>query len=375
MKIYMFYLLNFNSMVEFTGRMLEFTSMIIKHVDGAGILPAFVIVLSSIVLAKLLKYVVVGHFKRLAAKTKTEIDDILISMVSKPLYYLVIFVGFYLASRSVSAMIPYFEKLEVGFFVIGVIIGAWMVTKVVSLFVILWLEKEKGIERVPEVISKTVSIFVFTLAILMILDYFNIALSPLVATLGVGGIAIGLALQSTLSDFFAGMHIMSDKPLRVGDFIELEDGTTGYVDDIGWRSTKIRTRADYSVIIPNSKLAQSKIINYSMPVKQTNVIINCGVAYDSDLEKVEKVTLEVARKVQKNLKECDEKWEPRMRFYNFGESNIEFRVILRAKDFAYRYKIMDKFIKELKKQYDKEGIEISWPVRKIYFGERLLDEL
>ena len=348
--------------------MLEFTSMIIKYVDGAGILPALIILITSIIVARLLRYVVIGHFKRIAERTKTEIDDILISMVSRPLYYLVIFIGLYLASRSISSMIPYFERVEVAFFVAGTLIGAWMVTKIVSLFVILWLEKEKGIERVPEVINKTVSVFIFVLAILMILDYFNIALSPLIATLGVGGIAIGLALQSTLSDFFAGMHIMSDKPLRVGDFVELEDGTIGYVDDIGWRSTKIRALADYSVIIPNSKLAQSKIINYSMPVKQTNVVVNCGVAYDSDLEKVEKITLDVARKIQKKLKECDEKWEPKVRFYNFGDSNIEFRIILRAKDYAYRYTIMHEFIKELKKRYDKEGIEISWPVRKVYFG-------
>ncbi len=358
-------------MVEITGKIIDLSGMVFRYVDGAGVLPALIILLIFVIIAKILKHIVIGHFKRIAEKTKTEIDDILISMVSRPLYYMVIFIGLYLASRSIAPIIPYFEKIEMAFFVIGILIGAWMVTKIVSLFVILWLEKEKGIEHVPEVINKTVSVFIFTLAILMILDYFNIALSPLIATLGVGGIAVGLALQSTLSDFFAGMHIMSDKPLRVGDFVELEDGTVGYVDDIGWRSTKIRALGDYSVILPNSKLAQSKIINYALPVKQTNVIVNCGVAYESDLEKVEKVTLDVARKIQKKLEECDDKWEPKIRFNNFGDSNIEFIVILRAKDYGYRYKIVHEFIKELKKRYDKEGIEIAWPVRKIYFGNDL----
>ena len=358
-------------MVAYLNEFAHFTGILLKYMEGAGLLPPVILILVSITIAKILKHVVIGHFKKMAAKTKTEIDDILISMVSKPIYYLVIFIGFYLASRSIAPIIPYFEKMETVFFIVGVLIGSWMVTKIVSLFIILWLEKEKGIEKVPEVINKTISIFVFIMAILMILDYFDIALSPLVATLGVGGIAIGLALQSTLSDFFAGMHIMSDKPLRVGDFVELDDGTVGYVDDIGWRSTKIRALGDYTVIIPNSKLAESRIINYALPVKQTNVVVSCGVAYESDLEKVERVTLDVARKIQKKMKECDENWEPLIRFNNFGDSNIEFSVILRAKDYAYRYTIMHEFIKALKKRYDKEGIEIAWPVRKIYFGDEL----
>ncbi len=324
-----------------------------------------------IFLILVIRNIIIPYFRRVAKRTKSDLDDILLDIISRPLVALVVLIGLYTSSEILSSKLTFLINLDKFFFVVGVLVASWMVAEIFVFFATFWFEKEKKV-KLPGVISKVIYLFVFTIGFLTILDYFNIALSPLIATLGVGSLAVGLALQSTLSDFFAGLHIMSDKPIRVGDFVELEDGTIGYVDDVGWRSTRIRALGDYTIIIPNSKLSQSKIINYAMPVKPTNVIVNCGVAYDSDLERVERIVKEVARKTQEKLADmCETSWEPLVRYNNFGDSNIEFAIILRAKDYAYRYTIMHEFIKDLKKRFDEEGIEISWPVRKLYFGNSM----
>ena len=159
---------------------------------------------------------------------------------------------------------------------------------------------------------------------------------------------------------------MSDQPIRVGDFIELDKDTMGFVDDIGWRSTRIKTMTDNLIIIPNQKLADSTILNYSMPKQDMAFWVPCGVAYESDLQKVEEVTIEVAKEVQKTFPGAVKDYEPMFRFREFGDSNIDFIAILRVEEPMKRYVVRNEFIKRLKERFDQEGIEISWPIRKIY---------
>ena len=180
---------------------------------------------------------------------------------------------------------------------------------------------------------------------------------------------MGLALQDTLSNLFAGLHIITDQPVNVGDYIEIESGISGYVEDIGWRSTRVRTLPNTLVIVPNSKLAESVIINNSLPVLEMSAVVQCGVAYGSDLEKVERVTLDVAKEIQKTIPGAVETFEPVIRYHTFGDSNINFSVILRVMEPVAKYVVTHEFIKALVKRYDTEGIEISWPVRKIYYGQ------
>ena len=237
-------------------------------------------------------------------------------------------------------------------------------------FVVRWLKVQKKFEKTPQLISKIISVIVYLIAFLMILKHFNIEITPLIATLGVGGLAVGLALQNTLSNFFAGLHIISDRPVNVGDFIELTEGNiSGYVEDVGWRSTRIRTLPNTIVIVPNSKLAESIIINDSLPEQEMATLVQCGVAYGSDLKKVEEVTVDVARKIQKTVPGAVKTFDPFIRYHTFGDSNINFSVILRVEKFVDKYLITHEFIKALKERYDKEGIEISWPVRKVYQGK------
>jgi len=215
-------------------------------------------------------------------------------------------------------------------------------------------------------IDKIISIFIYAVAFIIILDQLNIDVTPLVASLGVATLAVGLALQDTLSNFFAGLYILADRPIRIGDYIELDTGDKGFVEEIGWRSTRIKTLPNTIVIIPNSKLVQTKIINYHLPEEEMAVIVQCGVSYFSDLEKVEKATVEVAREIQQTVQGAVKNFEPFIRYHTFGDSNINFSIVLRVEKFVDQYLVVHEFIKKLHRRYKEEGIEISFPARILY---------
>ncbi|MFZ8803984.1 MAG: mechanosensitive ion channel family protein, partial [Candidatus Calescibacterium sp.] len=151
-----------------------------------------------------------------------------------------------------------------------------------------------------------------------------------------------------------------------GDYIKLDSGEEGYVVDITWRNTIILTLQNNIIFIPNSKIINSSITNFSMPDKELAVIINVGVSYQSDLKKVEQITKEVAKEVLKEVDGGVPEFEPLVRFHTFGDFSVNFTVVLRAKEFNYRSFLIHEFIKRLHERYKKEGIEIPFPIRTVY---------
>ncbi|MBZ0089596.1 MAG: mechanosensitive ion channel family protein, partial [Thermoanaerobaculia bacterium] len=182
-------------------------------------------------------------------------------------------------------------------------------------------------------------------------------------------LAVGLALQPTLSNFFAGLHLSMAQPVRVGDFVELEDGTQGHVIDIGWRATRIRQLANNLVVVPNARLAEMRLVNYTLPEPAQAVLVPVGVAYDSDLERVERITVEIAREVQRSLPEADPGHEPFIRYGAFADSAISFNVILRAVSYTDRWSLVHEFVKRLQLRFAAEGIEIPFPQRVVHSAE------
>jgi len=331
---------------------------------------SIVIILLSLIAAQIVKIFLNKYAAKFAEKTKTEIDDLILKIITKPIYAGIVVTGAYLGIRILIKAPESVFYLDTFYFIAIVLLAANILSKITSLITVRTLKVKKKYQRIPQLMSKIISVVIYIVAILMVLAYFEIDITPIVAGLGIGGLAIGLALQSTLSDFFAGLHILSDKPIRVGDYIELENKLSGFVEDIGWRSTRIRTLPNNIVIIPNSKLANSIVTNYSMPKDEMGVVVRCGVSYNSDLEKVERVTIEVAKEIQKKVQGAVGDFEPFIRYHTFGDSNIEFSIILRVERPIDKYFVVHEFIKALKKRFDKEGIEISWPVRKIYYGNK-----
>jgi small-conductance mechanosensitive channel len=216
-------------------------------------------------------------------------------------------------------------------------------------------------------IQGTVQIAVIALGALMILTNLGVAITPILTALGVGSLAVALALQPTLTNLFAGFYVTLAGQLRIGDYVELESGQKGFVTDIGWRTMTIRELPNNLIIVPNAKVAEMIVTNFSLPEDEQSVVLQVGVSYGSDLEEVERVTIEVAKEIQQITEGALKTHEPFTRYHTFGDSSINFSVILRANTFVDRYLMTHEFFKRLHKRFEEEGIEIPFPQRVLHF--------
>jgi small-conductance mechanosensitive channel len=208
-------------------------------------------------------------------------------------------------------------------------------------------------------------ILIFCLGLLVVLDNLGISITPLLASLGVGSVAVALALQDTLNNFFSGVYVLADRPIRIDDYIRLEDGTEGYVARIGWRSTHIRLPSNSLVIVPNSKIASAQLTNYNMPSEETTFRVDVGVSYDCDLNHVERITQQVATNIMLTRQEGVTSFAPLVRFHTFADSSINFTVTMQTKHFADSGVLKHEFIKQLHAAYKTENIDIPFPHRVI----------
>lgn len=236
-------------------------------------------------------------------------------------------------------------------------------------FVSIYVQREDVPFPSTSIFRNLSKLLVFLIGIMVILQSLGISITPILTALGVGGLAAALALQPTLANLFSGLQIIAAKQLHPGDYIKLDSGEEGYVTDITWRNTTIRALPNNMIIVPNSKLASTIFTNYYQPQQETAVLIQVGVSYDSDLQKVEKATIEVGTKVMKEVEGGVPEFEPFIRYHTFDDFSINFTVILRTKEYVGNYLIKHEFIKMLHERYDKEGITIPFPIRTVYMTE------
>ncbi len=336
------------------------------------VLTSLGIIIVSLLLAYLFHVTLKRYTSRGVKSPKTALNDEILDVVRKFFPIGIILVGLYFGLTSLSLFTQYSSVIQSVFTIIIVLLSAYVLVKIVNLLIKWYGEhvafKNKtalGDQFIP-ILRKVVSVFIYLIAFIIIADKLNLNVSPLLATLGVGGIAVALALQESLTNFFAGFYISVDRPLKVGEFVKLETGEEGYIEEIGWRSSKMRLLANNLLVIPNSKLAQSIILNYDRPTKAMGFVIPVGVGYNSDLEKVEKVTIEVAKDVLASAVGAVKDFQPSISYNEFGDFNVKFSVSLQVQTAVDKYRVTHEFIKALKKRYDTEGIEISSPIRKIY---------
>ncbi|MBD2626356.1 mechanosensitive ion channel family protein [Trichormus variabilis] len=231
-------------------------------------------------------------------------------------------------------------------------------------FVNLFIRRTEGVST--SLISNLAKVGVLILGTLILLQTVGIEITPIITTLGIGGLAVGLALQDTLTNLFSGFYLLISKQVRTGDYVKLDDGNQGYVTDITWRNTTIKEISNNVIIVPNSKLASAIFTNYHLPAKEITLTMNVGVSYDSDLELVERVTVEVAKEVMQEIAPKLIENEPYLRFHTFNDFSIDFTLYMRVSEFFDQRIGKHLFVKKLHKRYQKEGIQIPFPVRDIY---------
>ncbi|WP_372411724.1 mechanosensitive ion channel family protein [Streptomyces luteireticuli] len=243
--------------------------------------------------------------------------------------------------------------------------ASFAAARVISGLVRTVAQSRSGVAGSATIFVNITRITVLAIGFLVILESCGISIAPLLTALGVGGLAIALALKDTLANLFAGVHILVSKTVQPGDYIRLSSGEEGYVVDINWRNTVVEQLSNNLVIIPNAKLAGTNMTNFNRPEQKLSVTVQVGVAYDSDLEHVERVTIEVAEDVMQHVGGADPEHEPAVRFHTFGDSRIGFSVILGVGEFSDKYRIKHEFIKRLHQRYGTEGIRIPVPARTV----------
>ncbi|MFF9583593.1 mechanosensitive ion channel family protein [Streptomyces achromogenes] len=226
-------------------------------------------------------------------------------------------------------------------------------------------QSRSGVAGSATIFVNITRVLVLAIGFLVVLQTLGISIAPLLTALGVGGLAVALALQDTLANLFAGIHILASKTVQPGDYIRLSSGEEGYVVDINWRQTTVRQLSNNLVVIPNGQLAKANMTNYTRPEQELTVLVQAGVSYDSDLEHVERVTAEVVTEVMRDVTGAVPDHEPAIRFHTFGDSRIGFTVILGVGEFSDQYRIKHEFIKRLHRRYRAEGIRIPAPTRTV----------
>ena len=332
------------------------------------------VVLISMVVAALVHFAMFPLVVRLTNQTPTELDDILIRAARWPINVGIVVLGLYL-SLTITLDLPYgiqgFIDLiaqAVGVFLLVALLGR-LVSRGMD-----WAisEQEKKSRRTVDarllmMLRRILVVMIYGLGLLLVINTLGIPLSPLIAGLGLGGVAVALAIQPTLSNLFAGTYVMTEGVVSPGDYIEMEGGIAGYVLEVGWRSTRLRTWSNTLVVVPNARFAETIITNYYEPAPPVNVYLTCGVSYDSDLVRVEAVSMDVMKQILEASPHGVQEYGAYFGFDNFGESNVDFWLFVQARDRLASFELRSELVRELHRRFDEEGIVINYPVRSIQF--------
>jgi small-conductance mechanosensitive channel len=327
---------------------------------------AIVVLLLWAVVSKIIVIFVDKVIRKATEKTRTRIDDIIIHIIDTPLLILLFLGGLWVTVEVLAPpdrFLSIFRKLILS---LSIIIAVFVLTRLLGAIIKEYGARIAHIRPVMGAAERIVQVIILAVGGILLLDTLGVKVTSLVATLGLGGIIIGLALQDTLANYFAGFYIMVDQPVRVGDYIKLDSGEEGYVISIGWRSTKIRNLPNNIIIIPNQKLSSAVITNYHLSEPQMSVIVKVGVSYDSDPRKVEKILYEVGKEAADEMEEVIKDFDPLVRFCDFGDSSLDFILIVRVKEFVNQYKIASEIRQKIFARFKKEEIEIPFPIRTVY---------
>jgi small-conductance mechanosensitive channel len=334
------------------------------------------IFLASAVLALLFYKVAYPIVLRFTNFTPTNLDVRLVRAFRRPLTLGILAGGLYL-----SIVLPYDLPLEVRHSIdhaagiVGILLGVFAVNRLV-INLSNWYTEEIAPhtrstldDRMMPMFRRIAGGMIYVLGGLLVLDLLNINISPLIAGLGLGGLAVALALQPTLSNLFAGTYVMTEGVVHSGDYIELENGVAGYVIDVGWRSTRLRTWTNNLVVVPNSRFAETIITNYQGPIPAVNIYLTCGVSYDSDLALVERVCQEEMDRLLDTDPRAVREYGAYFAYESFDDSNITFYLFIQARDRLASFEVQSELIQMVHRRFQDEGIVINYPMRTINFAD------
>ena len=303
--------------------------------------------------------------------SETELDDVIANAVRGSLIAFLAVQGVYVALLTLSYLEDHEDTIRHAWVAIMLLLVVFAIRRLV-LDLLDWFAHRPGTDGLPGLdgrslpfLKRIVNVIVIAIGFLLVLDAIGISISPLLAGLGIGGLAVALALQPLLTNVFASSYVITDASVAVGDYIEVEGGPVGVVEDIGWRAARIRTFDNNIVLVPNSSLAESIITNYDSADTRADARVDCGIAYEEDLVRVEEVVLEEMDGLMANLEVVDTARTPLFRYAEFGDSNINFFVKMRARTWADSFLLKHEMMKRIHTRLTAEGIVINYPARRL----------
>ena len=348
---------------------------LLESAIAAGIFAGGVV--AAVLLAAVLRRIV----HRYTRATETTLDDTILRALRTPVLVLVVVQGAYIASRALSYLDAHRQTVEQLWLAVTLLIAVLTAQRLISSlltwygsYIALRTETDWDKKSLP-MIRRVLNVSIVVIGGLVVLGQLGISISPLLAGLGIGGIAVALALQPLLTNVFASSYMLSDASIRVGDFIEIHGGPTGWVEDIGFRATRIRTFDNNVIIIPNSTLADATVTNFDVAGAHVDAAITCGVAYEEDLARVEEICLDELRSIQQDLEEAVDDAEPVFRYQRFGDSNIDFLMKIRAQTRRQVGIVSHTMVKRIHARLAAEGITINYPARRLLIAAEDSDAL
>jgi len=328
-----------------------------------------------VVLFMIIKRYVLRWLQRSAERTAWTWDDVLVRALSGPLLLPILASGLLVFERILPLSPEWdhaFDTVMAGAMVLALVLFMDLACRGV---LDRLSDKHAVLLGARGLVQGVIRGVIIAIGILVFLDSVGISITPILASLGIGSLAVALALKDSLANLFAGIQLILDKTIEPGHFIRLEGGLEGTVTRMSWRTTRILTAANSTVVVPNSKLTESLITNFNLPEPEVDARVELGVHFDSDLEQVEKVTLEVAREVQRAYPQAIAGFEPRFRYTGFGESSVNLVVITRASNQDGSLRLRHHLIKSLQRRYAREGIIMPFPTRTLDLPPERSDEL
>jgi len=309
------------------------------------------------------------HITRRMTKTPWRGEAVILRAAGRMPVIWFLVAGVYAAVRTIPVSPEIVQVIEETLVVVLIFTVTWVIARAAAGFAQMWAERTQGTFPATSIFANIGIVLIVLLGLFVMLQFLGVPITPLLTALGVGGLAVALALQDTLTNLFAGFHIIASRQVRPGDFVQLDTGEEGYVSDITWRNTTIRAITNNMIVVPNAKLAGVILTNYYLPAREMAVRVQVGVSYESDLEKVERVTIEAAREAVHAVEGGVETYDPGVYYHTFDDFSINFVVVMRVSEFLASYHLKHEFVKRLHRRYSEEGIEIPFPIRTVHMRQ------
>ena len=319
------------------------------------------LILATVILAYLISSVTLWVLRRAEQRSPIGLDQRIYRLLESYLFPFLVVGGLLLIIDAVPLPLKVLRAADRFLVLSGLVLSVFLLTKAALLILRSVGARYEAMANIQGPIETLTKIVFVAVGGMIILDNLGISLTPIITTLGIGSLAVAIALQDTLGNFFAGLYLKADRPIEMGHYVRLESGQEGFVDRIGWRSTQIRTLQNNTVVVPNNKLAQTIITNFDLPEERLALLIPVGVAYDSDPQRVEEIVLDEVKKAVGEVEGLLGYPEPDVRFIpGFGDFAMNFTLTCHVRKFVDQFLVQHELRKRIIHRFRKEGIQIPF---------------